>query len=89
MAQTQAAITEQERRVLDAIAHNYFLDGDEPLGKAVWSNCINDSDKPSGVEGKALSGIVSSLVQKKLVGSDRECVWIKQAGLDALACVCA
>ena len=63
-------VTENEKAVLLAIKYNYF-------GSYTWANCINDSDKPSGIEGKRLSGVVSSLSKKGFVyveGSDNEAV---------------
>ena len=56
-------ITENERRVLEAIAHNHY--GDTP-GDPIWSDSINDSERPSGIEGRKLSGVCASLEKKGL-----------------------
>lgn len=80
-------LTTNELAVLNALNSNYF--SGEP-GDWVWSNCINDSNKPSGLEGKALGGVVSSLCQKGLAEQDgntgREaCIRLTPAGIAALA----
>lgn len=64
--------TDNERRVLRAILCNNFHDQDrETCTEAhlisTWSSCINDSDEPSGIEGQALAGVVTSLGRKRLV----------------------
>lgn len=82
------AITDNERKVLAAIKHNYFAAGnfgdDAPW---IWSDCINDSDKPSGIEGKTLSGICGSLATKGLVETDGHkrdaCIRLTKAGIEA------
>lgn len=77
--------TDLEIKVLTAVLHNYFHDGAQDFDKIngyVWSNCINDSDKPSGIEGKQLSGVVASLCRKKLLNSDGECVALTKEGYD-------
>ena len=80
-------ITRSEHTVLKTILYNYFMDArpsPELVGRPVWSDCINDSRHPSGIEGKALSGVVSSLCQKNLLGSDSECVWLTETGYQAI-----
>ena len=57
-------MTTNENAVLLAIAFNDFGDGP---GTDIWADCINDSSKPSGIEGKALSGVVASLAKKGLI----------------------
>lgn len=79
-------ITANELAVLKALNSNHF----GSAGEWVWSNCINDSSSPSGIEGKALSGVVSSLCSKGLAQVDgntgREaCVRITPEGVAALA----
>jgi len=73
-------ITDNERKVLTSLQHNDYEDG-------TWSWAINNSSKPSGIEGPALSGVVSSLVKKGLVTSDEydhgeNVICITQAGKD-------
>lgn len=53
-------LTDNERVVLKSLFHNYY--GEK--GDGVWSHAVNDSHEPSGLSGKTLSGVVSSLVQK-------------------------
>jgi len=76
-------LTENEIKVLNAICHNFYGDGP---GDHIWSDSINDSHKPSGIEGKALSGVVSSLCQKGMVetGGDKKdaTCWVTEAGMD-------
>jgi len=77
--------TTNEIAVLKSVAANHF----GGPGEWVWSNCINESGAPSKLEGKALSGTVSSLCQKGLLEQDgntgREaCVRITEAGIAAL-----
>lgn len=59
-------ITVKEWQVLQAIYHNNYHDSGGP-DTPIWSDCINDSARPSGIEGKALGGIVASLHRKGLV----------------------
>ena len=56
--------TTLENKVLLAIGFNDYGDGP---GTEIWADCINDSRRPSGIEGKALSGVVASLKKKGLV----------------------
>lgn len=62
--------TANEMAVLQALAFNNFSVGmcDDFQG-ATWSDCINDSEKPSGIQGRSLSGVVSSLCQKGYITS--------------------
>ena len=55
-------LTESEFAVLQSLAFNYYGDG----GSDVWSFAVNDSDKPSGLTGKILSGVVASICKKGL-----------------------
>ncbi len=80
------AITDNEKRVLRAILTNCFHDGtqgEDKITNPVWSNCINDADEPSGLEGKSLSGVCGSLAQKGMIGTNDECIWLTKAGYDA------
>jgi hypothetical protein len=68
-------LTESETKVLIALATNDYagLWGHDPKESYCcvgWSNTINDSSFPSGIEGKALSGVVGSLSKKGLLTSD-------------------
>lgn len=79
--------TQNETAVILALATNDF--GNQ-AGDWVWANSINDARKPSGIEGKALSGVVSSLVQKGLVETDGNtgrdaCVRLTETGLELAA----
>ncbi len=85
-------ITSNERKVLRAVLTNYFtsLNGGLPTEyevESVWANCINDSNEPSGVEGKRLSGVISSLNSKGLVRSSGKgedaCVALTEDGYNA------
>jgi len=70
-------LTENEFAVLQSLAFNAYGDG----GSDVWAWAVNDSSKPSGITGKALSGVVSSLCKKGLYktgdagGKDGEYLW--------------
>jgi len=79
-------ITPNERAVLDALATNHF---GQDVGDLVWANCINDADRPSGIEGKALSGVCASLSRKELIScegyGDDACVSLTTRGVLALA----
>ena len=55
-------LTPSELAVLKSLAFNDYGDG----GSEVWSWAINDSGEPSGIEGKALAGVVSSICKKGL-----------------------
>lgn len=88
-------VTKNEAKVLWAIATNCFnaLNYGTPVsyeeaGNPIWTHSINDAGKPSGVEGKALSGVCGSLVKKGLMGSDEDgddsTVYITEAGWDAI-----
>ena len=61
------ALTSSEYKVLRAIAFNEFGDGP---GTDIWADCINGSKYPSGIEGKALSGVVASLAKKGFIRSE-------------------
>ncbi len=68
-------LTPKEHEVLKAIAENEFHDGlkgPDIIGSNIWSDCIYCS-----IEGKALSGVVSSLAKKGLVrasGANTICI---------------
>ena len=69
-------ITTNEAAGLRAIATNCFnvLNYGIPTcyaeaNQEIWTDLINDAEYPSGIEGKALSGVCSSLVKKGLMKS--------------------
>ena len=78
-------LTTSEYKVLRAIAFNDFGDGP---GTDIWADCINGSRYPSGIEGKALSGVVASLAKKGFVrchGTGRDaCIRIVQISNELL-----
>jgi len=57
--------TDNEYAVLQSLAFNHYGDG----GSDVWSWAVNHSGKPSGIEGKALSGVVASICKKGIYKS--------------------
>ena len=59
-------ITENEQKVLRSLANNHY--GEK--GHGVWSWAVNDSDTPSNIEGKALSGVIGSLCKKGFIVSE-------------------
>ena len=72
-------ITSNELKVLQSIATNFF---GQQVGDPVWADCINDSHKPSRIEGKALSGVCASLAKKGLIETDGDCVCITEKGVE-------
>jgi len=94
--ETKISITENERIVLRAIVDNEFQDGGDVIENPVWTFALYSAHK-SGISGKALSGTISSLVKKGLVGVDAidlgelgktphddDTVWITAQGVAAL-----
>lgn len=87
------SVTHAEMLVLKAVFFNHFSPSngqgkETDIDEAIWSDCINDSAKPSGIEGKALSALVSTLCQKGFMrssgsGQDR-CVSVTRAGYDVI-----
>ena len=82
MTNPTATITDSERKVLRSLMTNHYGDS------STWADCINESDEPSGIEGKALSGVVASLSKKGLVACRSGCgesdtVDILPAGIQA------
>ena len=84
--------TENEAKVLRSIATNSYCDANYRSPRTyqapdVWMDCINDSGLPSGIEGKALSGVCSSLSKKGFAsfssGKDGSALLL-QAGWDAM-----
>ena len=74
-------LTENEAAVMLSLKHNHY--GDE--GDGVWSWAINESQKPSGITGKTLSGVVGSLAKKGMLVSEeydrgQDVIWLKPAG---------
>ena len=73
-------VTDKELRVLKAIRGNNFHNDHLTLINPVWADCIHDSKEPSGVTGKAFSGVVASLAKKGLIGTDGECISLTAVG---------
>lgn len=81
-------MTKLEADLLRNIAENYFAkanggipDSLEDVGRS-WSDQLSDGG-PIEIKSKSIPGLVTSLIKKGLVESDRECVWLTQAGFDA------
>jgi hypothetical protein len=88
-------ITASEAAVLRAIATNCFNAMNygvpscyEEANHDIWTNCLNDAKYPSGIEGKALSGVCGSLSKKDMIDSDgygREATMrMTESGFDAM-----
>ena len=60
-------LTVNEMKVLKSLAYNDYGEG-----HATWSWAVNESKHPSGIKGKALSGVVASLVKKGLLKAEGE-----------------
>jgi DNA-binding MarR family transcriptional regulator len=74
-------LTESEIAVLRSLANNHY--GDK--GDGVWSWAVNHSDTPSGITGKALSGVMGSLAKKGLITSEEyerneDVIWMTDEG---------
>ena len=74
-------LTTNEIAVMRSLANNHY--GDQ--GDGVWAWAINDSQTPSGITGKSLSGVVGSLCKKGLIASEEyekneDVIWMKDAG---------
>lgn len=90
-------ITSNEMKVLRTVCRNDFTGANGALPKNyseasdwIWSDCINESRFPSGIEGRALSGVVSSLCQKGLLQIDGNsgrdaCVRLTEQGFNEVA----
>jgi hypothetical protein len=87
--------TELEAKVIRSIATNSYNECNYGSPKSyaeaanpVWRNSINDAGMPSGVEGKMLSGVCSSLAKKGFAGFSEEgrdsTAWISEAGYNAM-----
>jgi hypothetical protein len=78
-------LTEKEKAVLKAMAFNHYGEG-----TCTWSWAINESREPSGIEGKELSGVISSLTKKGLFRVDEgetrkeDSIWTTEAGKAAM-----
>ena len=84
-------ITPNERELLIAIRDSDFHNGcemEERVGNPVWSDHIEDDIPGKALAGKAVGGVMASLVRKGLVtcsDSGRDaCVALTRAGLDAV-----
>lgn len=77
--------TDKEIAVIRSLANNYY--GNE--GDGVWSDCINQSNTPSGLTDTSLPGVVASLVKKGVITSEeyeknRSVIWVTKAGAEIL-----
>lgn len=73
-------ITENERSLLIAMRDNDFQDGEHPVNKRIWVDCIQGwSDE------RKFPGTMASLVNKGLATTDGETCAMTQAGFDAIA----
>lgn len=83
-------MTNNEFKVLRAIATNCFAPTNYASPESfdetapVWSDSINDAGEPSGIEGKALSGVCGSLAAKGFVNTGEDDIALTQAGFDAM-----
>lgn len=81
-------LTSNERKVLLAIINNDYQYFDttnrEMIGSATWTFVCEDS----GLKGKTLSGVISSLSKKNFVESNEDgndsTIWILEDGFKAL-----
>lgn len=80
---SQQTTTDREYRVLRAVITNQYHDGQDPINNEIWVSEIDAAREPSGISGKALSGVVSSLSKKGLVVTDGECISVTEAGFIA------
>jgi hypothetical protein len=89
-------ITDLERLVLNSIALNDFRTDRDDLAAPIWADCIDNSPIAECPTGRSLSGVVSSLVKKGLVGHERSydpgrlsntddsTVWLTAAGIELI-----
>lgn len=59
-------LTFNEKAVMKSLFFNNYGDG----GCGVWEWAVNDSQYKSGIDGKALSGVISSLCKKGIYKSE-------------------
>ena len=79
-------LTDKEHSVMQALMFNNYGEN----GDGVWSWAVNDSDKPSCVSGKELSGVVGSLAKKGLLSSEeyernQAVIYLTKAGREYMA----
>ena len=91
-----AGITENEAKVLRAIATNCFNCLNygiptcyEEANNDVWSDCIDDAKIPSGLAPRSIAGVCGSLARKGLVQSSNwddsdNVIRMTEAGFDAM-----
>lgn len=88
-------ITANEAAVLRSIATNCYnvLNYGVPscyeeANNEIWTDLINDAEYPSGIEGKALSGVCGSLARKGLIlsfdGGRDSTIMMTKEGYDAM-----
>jgi hypothetical protein len=91
-----ADITENEAKVLRAIATNCFNvlnygipTSFEEADNDVWSDLIDDAKIPSGLAPRSIAGVCGSLARKGMVVSsdwddNERCIRLTEAGFDAM-----
>lgn len=94
-AKADAGITENEAKVLRAIATNCFNVLNygiptcyEEACNVTWSDCIDDAKIPSGLAPRTIAGVCGSLARKGMVRSSDEgrdsVIEMTEAGFDAM-----
>jgi hypothetical protein len=81
-------ITENEKSILESIINNDYQNFDKSdralINSSTWTFVCEDS----GLVGKVISGTISSLTQKGLVGRTQDgndsTIWITELGFEAL-----
>lgn len=84
----KAQLTQKEKAVLESIPSSEFicLEKNNPfvINLPTWTFTCEDS----GIKGKALSGVISSLTKKGLVGIENEkegdTIWLTKKGFEAI-----
>lgn len=77
-AKMNIEITNFERLMLENILTSVYGDAiDDPI----WSDCWDCGDHNKFCDDRQASGIISSLVKKGLVATDRECFWLTEQGV--------
>ena len=87
--QTDTQITDKEKAVLNSIPNSEYIDFEKDDRRVInfptWTFTCEDS----GIKGKALSGVISSLVKKGLVGVEssskgEETIWLTEKGFNTI-----
>ena len=78
-------LTTKELELLKAMTENDFMSIENSEEDCI--DCPLDIwviEENSGLEGKTISGIISSLTKKKVIGSNNEAIWLTEKGYDLL-----